>query len=53
MWFVKPRMMPGQQPYTAEEQAAVDRLIAGANRAQELCDEDELEEYARQQEKHA
>lgn len=40
-------MMPGQEPYTPEEQKAVDKLIAGANEATEMFDEDELEEYAR------
>jgi hypothetical protein len=37
-------MMPGQEPYTPEEKAAVDKLISGAARAEELFHPDELEE---------
>lgn len=41
------RMMPGCEPYTEAEAAAVSELVEGAAEAEETIDLYELEEFAR------
>ena len=43
---MKSKMMPGQEPYTLEEQMALRILLDAATRAEELCRVDDLEAFA-------
>lgn len=44
--MTEPKMMPGQEPYTAKELAILSELLDGAALAEELYDLDELEREA-------
>ena len=44
-----PKMIPGQKPYTEEEQEQLDDLFRAALEAEEMFDLDELEEFAAEQ----
>jgi len=44
-------MIPGQEPYTPEEQLLLNKLLHDACDAEDLFGLDELEEYARQHDK--
>lgn len=42
----RPKMMPGQTPYTLEEAQQLDQMLRGAMEAEEEFDLDELERHA-------
>jgi len=44
------KMLPGQAPYTEEEQRVLSQLLAASIKAEEIFSADELERFAAEQE---